>query len=127
MTADEPAGVDLHVVDDLALRGLSPADRAAAGGLARKVERIGGPFGQIFGDLPEQAERGDLPEQAERLVHLVPPNPQPGQRVPGGVAADGRYGQRRVAIVGTGEPGVVGVPGGLADRAECAMLVSPSG
>ena len=113
MAADDPAGVQGYVVDHLTLRGLGPADRAAADGLAGDPGKIRGPFGQIFGDLPEQTER---------LVHLVPANPQPGQRVTGGVAADRRHGQRQVPVVGTGEPGVVGVPGGLADRAERSVL-----
>ncbi len=62
-----------NVVEHLALRRLGPADRAAAGRLAGDPELIGGPFGQKI--------VGGPPEQTERLVHLLPPDPQPGQRV----------------------------------------------
>ena len=50
---------------------------SAAGRLAGEPGQIGGPFGQIFGGLPDQAEG---------LVHLLPPDPQAGQRVTGDVA-----------------------------------------
>ena len=54
--------------------------RPAAGRLARQPGRIGGPSGQLFGGLPDQAES---------LVDLVPPDLEPGQRVTGACARAG--------------------------------------
>ena len=85
LASDDPAVQDRDVVDDLALRGLGPAGRAATDRLAGDPGQIGGPFGQIFCGLPDQAES---------LVHLLPPDPQAGQRVTGDVRGGGRHGQR---------------------------------
>ena len=74
----DPPGLGAHVVEHLTLRGLGPAHGPPLGGLAGNPQRFGRPFGQTGGGVLNQAER---------LADLLPPDPQPGQRVAGGMRA----------------------------------------